>query len=177
MKVAEAIDPPRIEQVTAERLRERYLDDVFAYISRRLPTREDAEDATAETFQVALSELKRVRGADPKLWLFGIARRKVADSLRKRSRRREQALTDHPTNPTAHNLTEQQEAAMAIRRIVFALPEDQREALLLHHLEGLAIKEIAVVMGRSQAAVNSLLQRARARAYREGKEFFVENVS
>lgn len=164
-------------RITAEELRTRYLAEVYAYVSRRLTTREDAEDATAETFQSALMSLDRWHGPDPKLWLFGIARRKVADTLRKRSRRREQTLSDQlPVGPDAHLRTEQDEAAAAIRRIVMALPDDQREALLLQHLEGLSQNEIAIVMGRSSAAVNSLLQRARARAYREGKPYFVEDA-
>jgi RNA polymerase sigma factor (sigma-70 family) len=65
------------------------------------------------------------------------------------------------------------EDARAIRRIVLALPEDQREALMLQNIEGLTQGEIATVMGRSKAAVNSLLQRARARAFRDGKDFFL----
>jgi RNA polymerase sigma-70 factor (ECF subfamily) len=178
MDIAEAIDPPQAaERLSAGDLRERYLSEVFAYVSRRLPTSEDAEDAAAETFQAAFLSLSRLRGQDPRLWLLGIARRKVADSLRKRSRRRESALSDQiAAVSTPHSATEQEEAARAIRRIVMALPEDQREALLLRHLEGLSQAEIAVVLGRSPAAVNSLLQRARARAFREGKDYFLEDL-
>lgn len=182
MKLAEALDPPNAttrtsHAMTADELRDCYLDEVYAFASRRLPRREDAEDVTAETFQSALTCLHKLKGADPKLWLFGIARRKVADTLRRRSRQREQNLGEnHPSGSNSHELTEREEAATAIRRIVLALPEDQREALLLQHLERLSQAEIATVMGRSQAAINSLLQRARARAYEEGKSYFVEET-
>jgi RNA polymerase sigma-70 factor (ECF subfamily) len=41
------------------------------------------------------------------------------------------------------------------------LSDDHREALALKYLNDLSVDEIAAVMGRSSAAVNSLLQRAR----------------
>jgi DNA-directed RNA polymerase specialized sigma24 family protein len=40
-------------------------------------------------------------------------------------------------------------------------------------VEGLSIAEIAVVMRRSPAAVNSLLQRARAAIFRQGAAYFL----
>jgi DNA-directed RNA polymerase specialized sigma24 family protein len=49
------------------------------------------------------------------------------------------------------------------------LKEEQREALLLQYVDDLSIAEIAVVMGRSPAAINSLLQRGRASLLRRGK--------
>ena len=65
------------------------------------------------------------------------------------------------------------ERARLLREMLAALPEDQREALLLHYVEGLPQAEMAVVLGRSPAAVNSLLQRARAAVYRQGHDYFL----
>lgn len=167
--------PPAL---TAESLCDQFLSDVYAYISRRLPDRQDAEDATSETFQAALGALHRLRGSDPKLWLLGIARRKVIDTYRRTRRRREASLEIDTIAPgSLHGELEQSQRKDAIRRLVMALPDDQREALLLQQLEGLSIAEIGVVMGRSSAAINSLIQRARARAYREGKAYFQEEIS
>jgi RNA polymerase sigma factor (sigma-70 family) len=53
------------------------------------------------------------------------------------------------------------------------LNADQQEVLLLKYWERLSLAEIGVVMGRSPAAVNSLLQRARAILYREGRTYFL----
>jgi RNA polymerase sigma-70 factor (ECF subfamily) len=39
------------------------------------------------------------------------------------------------------------------------LPEAQREAIMLHHLQGRKLAEVAVVLGRSEAAVAGLLFR------------------
>jgi RNA polymerase sigma factor (sigma-70 family) len=44
-----------------------------------------------------------------------------------------------------------------------ALPSAQRAALVLHHVDGLSVRETAALMGRSPAAVESLLARGRER--------------
>ncbi len=154
-------------------LKEAYLAEIFAYASRRLPRREDAEDATAETFQAALAKVHRMKDADPRLWLYGIARRKVADMHRRAQRRREVSLHVEIPFPPSDSV-ERDEARREMRRIVLRLPEDQREALLLQYLEDLSHGEIAKVMKRSPAAVNSLLQRARAQVHRDGRAYFQE---
>ena len=164
--------------LSADDMVRRFLPDVYSYVYRRLPVEQEAEDVTAETFQAAIQSLHRRRGTDPRLWLIGIARRKVVDAYRRKERRRERPLDviDVGENSIQADL-ERTEDVASIRRIVLGLPEDQREALLLQHLEGLSISEISYVMGRSTAAINSLLQRARARAYQDGKGFFLEDIS
>jgi RNA polymerase sigma factor (sigma-70 family) len=158
-------------RLDGEQLRTEYLADVFAYASRRLAGKEDAEDATAETFQAALTHLHRLKTNDPRLWLFGIARRKVADIQRRNRRRREVSLSVEVAQPEGTQL-ETKEAQGVIRKILLDLPGDQREAMMLHYLEDLGQREISTVMGKSPAAINSLLQRARARVFREGKSYF-----
>jgi RNA polymerase sigma-70 factor (ECF subfamily) len=122
---------------------------------------------------------------DARLWLLGIARRKVIDSRRRSWRRRETLESENSedrkftelagamqpsTGPEATLL--RTEAIQQIRALVDSLKEEQREALLLQHLEALTIAEIAVVMGRSPAAINSLLQRARTALHRRGQAYF-----
>jgi RNA polymerase sigma-70 factor (ECF subfamily) len=173
-KVAAAVNESRVA-VQADDLPRLFLAEIYAYVARRLPSREDAEDATAETFAVAIFQISKLRGQDPRIWLLTIARRRVIDAYRRRKRRPELPLTDMP-----EPLTEQDsetEAVVEIRSLVMKLPEDQREALMLQYIEGLTQDEIAIVMGRSRAAVNSLLQRARARIFREGKSFFLQEDS
>jgi RNA polymerase sigma-70 factor (ECF subfamily) len=66
-----------------------------------------------------------------------------------------------------------QEARHIMRECLARLPEDQREALLLQAEGELSIAEIAHLMGRSVAATNSLLQRARAAIFRHGRDYFL----
>jgi DNA-directed RNA polymerase specialized sigma24 family protein len=56
-----------------------------------------------------------------------------------------------------------------------SLKTEQCEALRLQYWEGLSVNEIAVVMKRSPAAVNSLLQRARKTIFERGKNYFLKD--
>lgn len=150
--------PTPTEELSPQRLVALYTDDVWRYVSSKLSRREDAEDATMETFAHAIKNFDRVRKADsPKLWLLAVARNKVHDALRKRYRRAESPLdecsailreADHPNREE-------------LRHALSELPEMQREVLVLKYVNGLSIEEIARTIGKSDAAANSLLQRAR----------------
>ena len=175
---------------TAGALQEHFLPDVYRYVARRVPQQQEAEDITSEVFAAAFEALPRFRGdGGPRAWLLGIARRKVADALRRRARRRETLVSELPDRDGQgvlmriqapedgpDELAERAEACRMLRQIVASLHQDQREALLLQYVEDLTIAEIAVVMGRSAAAVNSLLQRARAAIFRQGRAYFSGSV-
>lgn len=180
----------RKEQLHATALQERYLRDVFEYVARRISDREEAEDITAEVFAAAFSALPRFRHeCSPRVWLLGIARRRIVNSLRRGKHRPSSLSQFHDTADELAGLLEanapqsdgpsttleRYEARQAIRQILEGLKEDQREALLLKYVEGLSMREIALVMKRSPQAVNSLLQRARKTAYERGKAYFLDD--
>ena len=180
----------RADWATAEVLHERYLDEVFRYVLRRVPRVEEAEDITAEVFAAAAVGLPRFHGqVSPYLWLLGIARRKIADALRRRERRPESLASELPdVGPEGDPLWEtlvavegpeqalvRAEARGVVRSLIAHLNADQREAILLQYMERLSVAEIAVVMGRSVASVTGLLQRARQTIYRHGQAYFLGN--
>lgn len=187
---AESASPLETTALTGERLHEQYLPAVFRYVARRVPQAQDAEDITAEVFAAAFEGLPRFRGqSSPYAWLLGISRRKIADALRQRSRRRETLATElhdatQDITPFFETLasaaegpeatTQREEAKRVVRRAVASLPEAQREALLLQYVEELSIAEVAAVMGKSVAAANSLLQRGRAAIYRQARGYFLD---
>lgn len=153
-----ASPPGEALRLTASALQERYYDEVFAFFARRIRPREEAEDLTASTFLAAFQNLGKVRKEDPRLFLFGIARRKLADSLR---RRRQVALSDE--TPVDAPDSGASQLAAALREAIRSLPQDQAEALMLQNLEDLSLREIAKVMNRSEKSVKALLQRAKER--------------
>jgi RNA polymerase sigma-70 factor (ECF subfamily) len=51
------------------------------------------------------------------------------------------------------------EAAARLAEAIESLPEDQREAIRLRHLEGWTLEQLAVRFGRSESAVAGLLKR------------------
>jgi RNA polymerase sigma-70 factor (ECF subfamily) len=144
--------------------RARYAGLIFAFVSRRIRPYEDAEDICAQVFVDAYRQWGRHRG-DPKIWLLGIARRKVADHHRRQRpwwsfRDDEGPMGDAMADMVAE--ANRREIVVALR----GLPKPEREALLLQVLEELSIAEVAAVLGRTPQATNSLLQRARARLRR-----------
>jgi RNA polymerase sigma factor (sigma-70 family) len=178
------------DRLTAAELHERYLEDVLRYVLRRVSRQEEAEDITAEVFAAAFVGLPRFHGpGSPYLWLLGIARRKIADALRRRAVRREMLSSEligeerDAGAPWAARATAEgpeaavvrAEAARVLRELMAGLLPLQREALLLQHMEQLTVPEIAVVMGRSPASVKSLLQRARATLRRRGHGYFLDD--
>ncbi len=177
---AEAQPTIKLQSWTAEALHEHYLEDVFAYISRRLPVRAEAEDVTAETFAAAFSSLRTLkRSADPFPWLLGIARRKLIDRARKQKRQPQVSPLDLEDGNWAEEGADPAdklivaERKQAVWSLVDGLKPEQKEALLLQHLEGLSIVQIASVLDKSPAAINSLLQRARATLLTRGAAYFL----
>lgn len=138
---------------------------ISAYTLRRARDPEDAADAAAETFLVAWRRLAEVPiGGSERLWLYGVARRVLANQSRaerRRSRLGERLaealrteLATHP-GPTAEGAE--------LLRATSKLPEEDRELLLLVSWEGLSPSEAARVIGISPLAARSRLHRARRR--------------
>lgn len=156
---------------TAHELQAYYLDDVLRYVSSFVHPLADAEDVVMEVFQAAFLGLHRLkRRDDPRIWLLGIARRKVANALRLRYRRAEIPL-GHAEETTLDNGKEIERNAL-VRELLSQLPSDQREALILKYANGMSTHEVAKVLKRSDVAANSLLQRARDAFYAKGLHLF-----
>jgi RNA polymerase sigma-70 factor (ECF subfamily) len=142
-----------------------YVDRVHAFAYRRLGSRAEAEDATAETMARALSGLHRFswQGGGFGAWLFRIARNLCADALRSRSRT--VPLPPGEDGPQSAPSRGPEEAAIdeeikaQVRELVAELPDLQREAVLLKYSGGLRNTEIAPAMGMTPTAVSSLLHR------------------
>lgn len=154
-----------------ERLQRRSLDRVFSYLLLHCPRREDAEDLTAEVFAAAVASIERYRGdAQVETWLIGIARRKLTDAARKRSRRPEVLASDlgeHAPEPSSGSTAApdrclaERERHDAVRQAVLQLPEPQRDALWLRCVHQLSLAETARVLRRSEDAIKGLLRRAK----------------
>jgi RNA polymerase sigma-70 factor, ECF subfamily len=181
----------RPEKITAAELHERYLEDVFRYVLRRVLLVEEAEDITADVFAFATAGLHRFRGeCPPCLWLLSIARRQIARARRQQAIRRETLASELADEaPDAQALWEalaavegpevtviRAETRRVLHGLIAQLNEDQREALMLQYVERLSVAEIAHVMGKSHGSVRGLLERAKAALLRLGQEYFLKDV-
>ena len=139
---------------------------VLAYALRRTDRPEDAADVVSEVMLVAWRRIGDVpEGPDARLWLYGVARRVLANQ--RRSSRRRAALGDRLRSVVASEFTEDLADAhmrrTAVRDALDNLPATDREMLLLTAWEGLGAHEVAVVMSLTPSTVRSRIHRARAR--------------
>jgi len=161
--------------LTAHDLQAKYLDEVLRFVSSFVWPLADAEDVVMEVFQAAFINLPKLkRKDDPRVWLLGIARRKVANSLRMRYRRAETPLSEAESSFRTDQARIEQQTL--VHALLAELPHDQSEALVLKYANGLSTREVADVLGKSEAAANSLLQRARESFYTKGSPLFLETT-
>jgi RNA polymerase sigma factor (sigma-70 family) len=144
--------------------------DLLAYVMRRSTSAEDAADLLAETYLIAWQRLDAIpRGERARLWLFGVARNLL---MRGASRHRSRhALVErlagelrsvHPPHTPVED-----ERSSALRVALAALPERDREILMLTAWEGLTPKQIAAVVDTPVNIVRVRLHRARMRLKRD----------
>ena len=141
-----------------------YHGPVLGYALRRTGSPDDAADVIAETFLTAWRRLDEMpSGTQARLWLYGVARRVLANHHR--GERRRSALADRLRGELAAAcLPPDYSGELARIAAAFGrLPERQRELLALNAWEGLDYGQIAVVLGCSRNAVRVRLHRARSR--------------
>ncbi len=148
---------------------------VAAYVRRRTTDPADAQDTVADTFTIAWRRLSEVPDGEAALpWLYGVARRVLANQRRGNQRRGVLSVRIGSQKPTSADV-EGEVVAADERRIVLAAlarlrPADQ-EILRLAVWEELAHRDIAGLVGCAESAVAVRLHRARTRLGREiGKE-------
>ena len=123
-----------------------------------------AEELTQETFVDAVRNRSRYDGrSDPLTWVIAIARHKLADHYRQRSRdeRRHLKLMTAGLSAGDGDPGSGAESREDILRALRRLPSMQRAVLALHYLDDLPVSQIAAELGRSESSVESLLSRGR----------------
>ncbi len=156
-------DRPLIEAAQADPARfvdlyDRYVDRVYAFVSRRTHDRAAAEDVTSEVFQQALAHLGRFewRGVPFVAWLLRIASNELVDRWRRDGRESHDLPADVPD---AREL-EELERRIILFQLVDRLPDGQRQVIHMRFVEERSIREIAAALGRSEGAVKQLQLRA-----------------
>ncbi len=154
------------------RLYERHAPAVHRYALRRSDP-DTAEEVTAQVFLVAWRRREELPD-EPLPWLYGVARRALADHRRGASRRvrlRDRLEGETATAGAGGEAGELEMPAIGLpdRDLADALKrlsDADREALLLRYWEELEPAQIARVMGCSRAAAAVRLHRARGRLRR-----------
>jgi RNA polymerase sigma-70 factor (ECF subfamily) len=177
MAMAGPLDPMELLVARAQRGERQAFDELVAAHGKRLEAvieqlmgselrlEIEAEDALQETLAAAFRNLGRFewRGPDSFFrWLAGLARHAVlkAAGRRRRGRMLELARELPATGDSPSKGLERKERLERLQAALARLSPDHREVIRLARLEGLAVKEIARRMGRSEGAVMQLLSRA-----------------
>jgi len=143
------------------------LDDLYTASYRRLVAqlyavtgnRQEAEDVVQEAFMRAMGRWDDVRTYDnAEAWLRTVALN-LARSRFRRAVRGVAALVKHGV---PHEETELSPDHVALMSAMKALPEAQREALVLHHFAGLSVDEVAASVGAPSGTIKARLSRGRA---------------
>ena len=141
-------------------------EPLLAYARRRVEQPADAADVVAETFLVAWRRCDEIpAGDEARLWLYGVARRVLANHHRGGVRRDRlgQRLRQRLTAAAPPDPGREVPQRLAIRQALARLGDLDREVLTLTIWEGLPPRDVAAVLGINAAAVRTRLSRARAR--------------
>lgn len=159
------MDQPDSRDVAFRRLYQLHFDAVLGFALRRTDRPEDAADVTADTFLVAWRRLSHVPEGDAaRPWLYGVARRVLANHRRGDGRR--VALGDrlrHQLSAAVADLSDEVVHRADVTAAMARLSARDEEILQLHLWEGLESREIADVLGLPGAVVRPRLSRAKAR--------------
>lgn len=147
------------------------MDAVYRLSFAILGNEADARDAAQETFVAAWRQIGRVRDADRfDAWLQRVAINAARMQHRGRRRRavREIAEADLGGHMPERGAGVSDRSDAAVLDIALSsLPIEQRAILVLHHLEGLSVAEIAAILAIPAGTVKSRLHTARHALQRE----------
>jgi RNA polymerase sigma-70 factor (ECF subfamily) len=150
-------------------LYERHRNAVFSFAYRLLGSVETAEDVTHDCF---LSLITRPDGFSPsraslRTYLYGAARNLALKHFRNAGREAglDELMVEPPVPVKEQPLNRvlNEELSQKVEEAVTSLPPLQREALVLFQYEGLALSEIAEIVGSDVGTVKARLHRARER--------------
>ena len=158
--VAYANGTPQAAQILTERL----MPKIFAQAFHRLRNKADAEDIAQE----ALLRLWRIApdwqqgNTKVSTWLYQVVSNLCIDRIRRKQPENLDAIPEPAdARPNATDVIQDQSRASALYHALAKLPDRQREAVAMRHLDGLSNPEIADNLQLSTEAVESLIARGK----------------
>ena len=140
----------------------RYADNVYGYVCSIVRDEYEAEDVTQHIFAKLLTSLPRYepRVVPFSAWILRVAHNAAIDHVRAR---RPVPVEDVLAADAPDERDGGRERFADLRLALAALPEEQRDVLVLRFLVGLTPGEVAERIGRSEDAVHGLQHRGRRR--------------
>lgn len=150
------------DQPSFAELIRRFRGQVYGLCYRMLGQREDAEDATQETFVRVVNNLHRwdsTRAFEP--WLLTIAGNRCRTRLAKRKRRPGVLTLDYPIEDQSMETTRGELLAEEMLHVLATVRKEYQEAFLLFHKGELCYNEISEKLGVPLGTVKTWVHRAR----------------
>jgi RNA polymerase sigma-70 factor, ECF subfamily len=141
-----------------------YSHNIYGYVRSIVRDDHEAEDVTQHVFAKLMTTIGKYddRGVPFFAWLIRMARNVAIDHLRANRLTPIETLPD--TGSSYHADIDQ---LQTVREALAALPEEQREVVVLRHVVGLTPGEIADRLGRSEPSIHGLHHRGRRALQRE----------
>jgi RNA polymerase sigma-70 factor (ECF subfamily) len=146
-------------------------------LTGRLRAKVDPSDVVQVALTKAVERQEQFRGqTDAELagWLRRILANTMTDAVRKNQREQNVVITfEEGVDASSARLeawlaadqsspseqVERQEQLLSLASALAGLPEDQRVVVELHHIQGMAVADVAAQLGRTPASVAGLLRR------------------
>ena len=149
-----------------------YAQRVYRFLLALSGSEQQADELTQEVFYRALLHIDRYRDQGTMLtWLCTIGKNLWLSECRKRGRFI--PLDDAPplSAPGPEESIQEREQQRALRRAIIALPEEQRDVLILYIYGGIPLKDIAAQKNKSESWGKVTFYRARQKLARELEGF------
>jgi RNA polymerase sigma-70 factor, ECF subfamily len=143
---------------------------VYSYIFARTGGNSQlTEDIVQETFSTAWSSFDRFGNKSTfRTWLCSIAKNKLRESYRKAIYRKnleildDENFTEYASSFDLENMVLDNETRLHVLEAMNKITPLYKYALIMKYIDGMSVKEMAKVLGKSSKAVDGVLQRAKA---------------
>jgi RNA polymerase sigma-70 factor (ECF subfamily) len=152
------------DRAAAQVLTARLAPVVYTQAFRMLGDRAEAEDITQDSLLRLWHAAPDWQAGQAKVttWLYRVTSNLCIDKMRKSKRHSSGAVTEMPDNgPDMERRLQNRARAQALRAALRDLPNRQKQAIILRHLEGLSNPDVAQIMQISVEAVESLMSRGK----------------
>jgi RNA polymerase sigma-70 factor (ECF subfamily) len=152
------------DRAAAQVLTARLAPVVYTQAFRMLGDRAEAEDITQDSLLRLWHAAPDWQAGQAKVttWLYRVTSNLCIDKMRKSKRHSSGAVPEMPDNgPDMERRLQDRARAQALRAALRDLPNRQKQAIILRHLEGLSNPDVAQIMQISVEAVESLMSRGK----------------
>ena len=158
------------DRVAYRALFDRYYPRVFVFVRRRVEDQELAREITSDVFLEIWSSAPTFRGESRiSSWIFGIARFKCLEALRRHGRLKrsrvisteDEVIAQVPEGGESATRLDARQELRHVARLLERIPSDQRDALVWTVIEGQSLEDVAERQKVTRETVKTRVSRAR----------------